>query len=353
MEQKTFLAASPINTAKTDSGNEIGLCAPLSQAVIGNSGIGYETTLQLALKGARVYIASRSSERVNKAISEMRRNSPDLDIHFLKLDLQDLQSIKDTAADFMSRESRLDLLINNAGIMASPWQLTNDGFEVQWQTCFLSHHALTMSLMPLLVAAAQTSGRMDRVRVVNVASDMAFRMGPEAINYEDPNLTGVTGQLAPWRRYGHCKQASIIAAKAITERYQPLGVTAYSLHPGIIKSGLQSHSNSIFGAMTRVAMKVGPTSTPLEGSMNSLFCATSSQAYEHAGRYYVPVQKLDDKANKWLDDPQAVGKLWDLANAFHAFRFFDCCAQPPSSSELDLAREYNITLTTKVKTIMV
>jgi retinol dehydrogenase 12 len=82
--------------------------------------------------------------------------------------------------------------------MASPWQLTKDGFEVQWQTCFLSHHALTMSLMPLLVAAAQTSGRMDRVRVVNVASDMAFRMGPEAINYEDPNLTGVTGQLAPW-----------------------------------------------------------------------------------------------------------------------------------------------------------
>ncbi|KAF4335898.1 reductase [Fusarium beomiforme] len=292
----------------------------------GNSGIGYETTLQLALKGARVYIASRSSERVNKAISEMRQNSPDLDLHFLKLDLQDLQSIKDTTADFMSRENRLDLLINNAGIMASPWQLTKDGIEVQWQTCFLSHHALTMSLMPLLVSAAQISGRMDRVRIVNVASDMATKMGPETINYADPNLTDLTGQLAPWRRYGHCKQASIIAAKAITERYQPLGVTAYSLHPGLIKSGLQSHSNSIFGAMTRMAMKVGPTSTPLEGSMNSLFCATSSQAYEHAGRYYIPVQKLDDKANKWLDDPSAVNKLWELASRQlkeHGFVFED------------------------------
>lgn len=128
------------------------------------------------------------------------------------------------------------------------------------------------------------------------------------------------------RRYGHCKQASIIAAKAITERYQPLGVTAYSLHPGLIKSGLQSHSNNIFGAMTRVAMKVGPTSTPLEGSMNYLFCATTSQAYGHAGRYYVPIQKLDDRANKWLDDPQAVGKLWDLANKQmkeHGFVFED------------------------------
>ncbi|OBS25132.1 hypothetical protein FPOA_05667 [Fusarium poae] len=279
----------------------------------GNSGIGYETTLQLALKGARVYIASRSSDRVNKAIAEMHKNSPDLDLHFLKLDLQDLQSIKATAADFMSRENRLDILINNAGIMSSPWELTKDGHEIQWQTCFLSHHALTMSLMPLLVSAAQVSGRMDRVRIINVASDMALRMGPEVINYDDPNLTDETGRLAPWKRYGHCKEASIIAAKAITDRYHSLGVTAYSLHPGLVKSNLQSHNPTMLGAMSRMMFKVGPSSTPLEGAMNSLFCATSPKVYEHAGRYYVPVQKLDDRANKWLDDAQAVNKLWDLA----------------------------------------
>ncbi|KAM0342570.1 hypothetical protein ACHAPU_009423 [Fusarium lateritium] len=257
----------------------------------GNSGIGFETTLQLALRGARVYIASRSSDRVNKAIEELRQNSPDLDLHFLKLDLQDIQTIKETAADFMSRENRLDILINNAGIMASPWQLTKDGHEVQWQTCFLSHHALTMELMPLLVAAAQASGRMDRARIVNVASDMALGMGPETINYEDPNLTTDTGRLAPWRRYGHCKEANIIAARAITDRYQALGVTAYSLHPGIVKTGLQSHNPSkVFQMVSRVAM-----------------------AFANPGRYYVPVTKLDHRANKWLDDPQAVNKLWDLA----------------------------------------
>jgi NAD(P)-dependent dehydrogenase (short-subunit alcohol dehydrogenase family) len=280
----------------------------------GNSGIGYEITLQLALRGARVYIASRSSDRVNNAIAEMRQNSPDLDLQFLRLDLQDLQSIKDTTADFMSREHRLDILINNAGIMASPFKLTKDGFELQWQTCFLSHHALTMELMPLLISAAQESGRMDRSRIVNVASDMALRMGPESINYEDPNLTDVTGTLAPWKRYGHCKEANIIAARAITDRYQSLGVTAYSVHPGIVKSGLQSHNPSkIFGAVSKIAMTVGPTSTPLEAALNSLFCATSGRAFANPGRYYVPVTKLDDRANKWLDDPQAVNKLWDLA----------------------------------------
>ncbi|KAJ4251477.1 hypothetical protein NW762_011462 [Fusarium torreyae] len=292
----------------------------------GNSGIGYETTLQLALRGARVYVASRSSERVNKAISDMKQNFPDLDLHFLKLDLQDLQSIKSTAVEFMSREDRLDLLINNAGIMASPWELTKDGIEVQWQTCFLSHHALTLALMPLLISAAQMSERMDRVRIVNVASDMAFNMGPKSINYEDPNLTDLTGTLAPWKRYGHCKEASIIAAQALTDRYKSFGVTAYSLHPGLIKSGLQSHSTSILGVMTRMAMKVGPTSTPLEGSMNSLFCATSPKAFESAGKYHVPVGKVDNKANKWLDDAQAVDKLWELASRQlkeHGFIFKD------------------------------
>ncbi|KAF5660485.1 reductase [Fusarium heterosporum] len=293
----------------------------------GNSGIGYETTLQLALRGARVYIASRSSDRVNKAIAELRQNSPDLDLHFLKLDLQDIQTIKETAADFMSRESRLDILINNAGIMASPWQLTKDGHEVQWQTCFLSHHALTMELMPLLVAAAQASGRMDRARIVNVASDMALGMGPATINYEDPNLTNETGRLAPWKRYGHCKEANIIAARAITDRYQALGVTAYSLHPGIVKTGLQSHNPSkVFQMVSRVAMSVGATGSTLEASMNTLFCATSGRAFANPGRYYVPVTKLDHRANKWLDDPQAVNKLWDLATRQlkeHGFHFED------------------------------
>ncbi|KAF5023478.1 hypothetical protein F66182_4478 [Fusarium sp. NRRL 66182] len=292
----------------------------------GNSGVGYETSLQLALRGARVYIASRSLDRVNKAISDMKQTFSNLDLHFLKLDLQDLQSVKSTAADFTARENRLDILINNAGIMASPWELTKDGFEIQWQTCFLSHHALTMSLMPSLVAAAQTSGRSDRVRIINVASDMAIRLGPNSINDEDPNLADLTGTLAPWRRYAHCKAASIIAARAITDRYRSLGVTAYSLHPGLIKSGLQAHNPGLLGAMSRLAFKVGPSSTPLEGSMNSLYCATSPKAFQSAGRYHVPVAKVDDKADKWLEDPQAVDKLWVLASTQlkeHGFIFDD------------------------------
>ncbi|KAK0756229.1 hypothetical protein N5P37_011144 [Trichoderma harzianum] len=215
----------------------------------GNSGIGYETTRELANHGARVYIASRSKTRVDEAIRAMKTGNSGLDIHFLKLDLQDLQSIKTTAEKFSPKETRLDILINNAGIMACPYELTKDGYELQWQTNFLGHHAFTMCLLPLLRSAAQSSHSRDR-------------------------------------------QASIIAAKAITDRYKALGITAYSLHPGLIKSNLQSHDTSFLGI---------------------LYCATSPNAPSYAGRYFTPFGKVGTKENKWLDDAKCVDRLWTLA----------------------------------------
>ncbi|KAM4057620.1 hypothetical protein HRG_014439 [Hirsutella rhossiliensis] len=88
---------------------------------------------------------------------------------------------------------------------------------------------------------------------------------------------------APWKRYGHCKQASIIAAKALTDRYSSSGITAYSVHPGIIQSNLQSHDTSVIGALSRMAMRIAPTSSAVDGARTSLYCATSPKAIEHAG----------------------------------------------------------------------
>lgn len=82
--------------------------------------------------------------------------------------------------------------------MACPFELTKDGYELQWQTCFLGHHALTMSLLPLLHLTAQASSNKDRVRIINVASDAATAMGPDSINYKDPNMADLRGVTAPW-----------------------------------------------------------------------------------------------------------------------------------------------------------
>ena len=99
---------------------------PLILELAGNSGIGYETTLQLALHGARVYIAGRSRDRMKKAMEQMRASSvKQLDLHMLEMDLQNLASVKEAAVAFMKQESQLDLLINNAGVrfLRHPWKL--------------------------------------------------------------------------------------------------------------------------------------------------------------------------------------------------------------------------------------
>lgn len=117
----------------------------------------------------------------------------------------------------------------------------------------------------------------------------------------------------PRKRYGHSKQASIIAAKAITDRYKAIGITAYSLHPGLIKSNLQSHDTSFLGMLSRTAMRIFPTLSPLDGARTSLYCATSPNAPSYAGRYFTPFGKVGTKENKWLDDAKCVDRLWTLA----------------------------------------
>jgi NAD(P)-dependent dehydrogenase (short-subunit alcohol dehydrogenase family) len=179
----------------------------------GNSGIGYQTSLQLALRRARVYIGGRSEERVNKAIEEMRKaaGAVHLDLQFLQIDLQNLKSVKAAAAAFSQKEPRLDILINNAGvrscnvlsesntkliygfqIMGVPFELTVDGYELQWQVNYLSPYLFVSELLPLMLKTASTS-QSDRVRIVNLSSDMVTMLGPKHIQTQDVNMTNHQG----------------------------------------------------------------------------------------------------------------------------------------------------------------
>ncbi|MCJ1395807.1 hypothetical protein MMC18_008693 [Xylographa bjoerkii] len=276
--------------------------------VSGNSGIGNETALQLALRHACVYIASRSSARVEEAIAKMKESAKkvsDLDLHFLPLDLQDLESVKKAANQFMQRESRLDMLICNAGvrtmsefvdhshasseadntyflqIMAVPFELTVDGYEKQWQTCYLGHHALFLSLLPVLQSTATASAVENRVRVVMVSSDAGILMGPKVLNYDDPNMTSAKGPLASWS----------------------------------VTTNLQAADPSFVGTFIRLLVKFAPTTMSIpDGARTTLFCATSAEAPRYSGQYFVPFGKVDSKAEKWINDKAAVDKLWNMSN---------------------------------------
>ena len=189
----------------------------------GNTGIGFETVLQMAKKQCKVYLGARSREKAEAAIAKMKEIDSSVDVVFVQMDLQDLASVKKAAADFSSKEDHLDILVNNAGIMASPFALSKDGVEAQFATNHLGHFFLTNSLIPKLLKSKETP------RVVNVSS-VAHLAAPNVGIYslEEMNDSNTMNNAT---RYGQSKLANILFSKGLNERYGDK-IICNSLHPG-------------------------------------------------------------------------------------------------------------------------
>jgi NAD(P)-dependent dehydrogenase (short-subunit alcohol dehydrogenase family) len=207
-----------------------------------NSGLGYDTALELARKGARVLLACRSKEKTDTAIAAIRREVPEAAVEFVALDLADLASVRSAAAEIAQRCPKLDLLINNAGVMALPLRRTKDGFEMQIGTNHLGHFALTGLLLPQLKA---TPG----ARVVNLAS-MAHRW-TRAMNLDDLNFE--RSRYMKWDAYGKSKLANLLFTFELDRRLKKANIPVLSVaaHPGYSATNLgfagPAMENSAFG----------------------------------------------------------------------------------------------------------
>lgn len=184
-----------------------------------NSGIGKETAIDLARRGGKVYIACRDVRRGEDALREIKEKSGSDDVHFLQLDLASLESVRTFARKFRELESRLHILINNAGIMACPKGFTKDGIEMQLATNHLGHFLLTNLLLDLLKAGAPS-------RVV-IVSSVLHRIG--YIKKDDLNSEK---SYRKWLVYGQSKLANILFTRELSKRLEGTGVTANCLHPG-------------------------------------------------------------------------------------------------------------------------
>lgn len=193
-----------------------------------NSGIGFEAARALAAKGAHVVMACRSAPKADAAMTELRAelNSPSLE--FVTLDLASLTSVAAASDAILGRHPAIDLLINNAGVMALPRRLTEDGFEMQLGTNHLGHFALTGRLLPGLMAA-------DAPRVVQVSS-LAHRIGRVRLD----DLQSERGYTR-WGAYGQSKLANLLFAFELHRRLEASGSTALSVacHPGYANTHLQ------------------------------------------------------------------------------------------------------------------
>ncbi|XP_041853723.1 retinol dehydrogenase 13-like [Melanotaenia boesemani] len=265
-----------------------------------NTGIGKETAVDLAKRGARVILACRDMDRANEAAKDVRKRSGNYNVIVKKLDLASLESVRQLAKDVLASEERLDVLINNAGIMSCPQWKTEDGFEMQFGVNHLGHFLLTNCLLDLLEKSAPS-------RIVNVSS-LAHERGQ--IYYDDINQEN---DYHPWKSYGQSKLANVLFTRELANRLQGTGVTTYSLHPGIIRTELARHFWPAIPLWKRVMYTpiVFLIKSPTAGAQTTIYCAVDESLQNESGLYY------SDCARKAVapqaQDDEDAKKLWDLS----------------------------------------
>ncbi len=204
------------------------------------SGLGEATTIALATRGAHVVVATRDAAKTEALLRSIRERAPAASLEHLPVDLADLASVARAADTFLARHDRLDRLVANAGVMATPLRRTVDGFELQLGVNHLGHHALVGRLLPALLAA-------DAARVV-VVSSAAHRIG--RIDLDDLNWERTRYQR--WLAYGRSKLANLLFVLELDRRFRAAraGAIAVGAHPGYAATGLQTAGPAMQGGLS-------------------------------------------------------------------------------------------------------
>lgn len=278
-----------------------------------NIGLGYETAVALAGLGCHVVLACRNMTKADEARSRILQVHPGASVECMELDLSRLDSVRQFARNYTERHSGLDLLINNAGIMMPPYELTPDGFESQLGANYLGHFALTGLLLPLLTA---TPG----ARVVSLSS-LAHRWSP--IQFDDLQFSkGYSARKA----YGQSKLACLMFAYELQRRLQAAGHSTLSVaaHPGASATNLFQH----FPAIARVFAPVTGLifNTAAMGALPTLYAAlgTDIQGGDYCGPASLnqlrgdPVKVGSNRASR---DVSAAKRLWEVSEHLTQVRY--------------------------------
>ena len=292
-----------------------------------SGGLGLETARAFAARGAHVVLAARDSSKLTLAVAGIRAEHPNANVETLEVDLASLASVRAFAERLLVAHDRVHILVNNAGVMCTPFGHTADGFELQFGTNHLGHFLLTNLIAPALLAAGSA-------RVVNVSS-AGHAMG--TVDFDDPNFEHRAYD--GWASYGQSKTANMLFAVELDRRLRNRGVSAFSVHPGGIQTDLARYmtSDDIGALMARIqasdaAAKAdndgGGTGggggfawkTVPAGAATSCWAATSSDLEGLGGNYcedcHVAPPASDGRGAGYQDyavDPDAAVRLWALS----------------------------------------
>jgi NAD(P)-dependent dehydrogenase (short-subunit alcohol dehydrogenase family) len=272
----------------------------------GNAGIGLECVVRLCQRGATVVMGSRSQTKMGEArqLVEQMCEGRNYTLHTIPLDLSSLASVEEFVREFHSLKLPLHCLINNAGVMACPLQLTTDGHEMQFGTNHLGHFKLTNLLANDLRKSAPS-------RVINLSS--VAHNSPYEGGFRWDDLRGEQ-HYHKWHAYGTSKLANILHARELNRRFKAEGVdvTAYAVHPGVINTDLYRHLGGgaqVYHFLTSWVNKNVP-----QGAATSMYCALAPAAKEGAGGYFQDCNLVPEHAMKpFARSDDLAHRLWDVS----------------------------------------
>jgi len=281
-----------------------------------SNGLGFETARVLAGKRAKVIMAVRSMERGQAAAARLKAAQPDADVQVMQMDLSELASIRAFAEAYRAEYEKLDVLINNAGVMMPPHRRTRDGFELQFGCNHLGHYALTGLLLDRLMQAP-------RARVVTVSS-----LAAQGARIDFDNLDGSKGY-GRWKYYGQSKLANLLFARLLQEKLRASGkdMPSIACHPGVARSNLSSFgSEKESKGLFRFAMNL--VSQPTEmGALPSLYAATEPTV--QGGSYIGPKGRFGSSGHPVdvtgvmdrLYDAETAKRLWQVSEELTGVRY--------------------------------
>jgi NAD(P)-dependent dehydrogenase (short-subunit alcohol dehydrogenase family) len=274
-----------------------------------NVGLGLETARALAAHGASVILACRNLEKANAAKADIQQSASSAKLEIIQLDLADLGSVRQFAANFAGKYQHLDILVNNAGVMAPPLTKTKDGFELQFGANHLGHFALTGLLLEKLLL---TPGA--RVVVVSSAVERGAKIDFENLNGEK--------NYVPFGAYAQSKLSNLLFCYELGRRFQKAGINAVAAaaHPGWTASNLQQNAPQ-FKVLNPIFAQ-----TPTWGALPSLYAATASDVKN--GDYFGPKGFLEMKGSPKRvqstprsHDLELAKKLWDVSESLTGVKF--------------------------------
>lgn len=257
-----------------------------------NSGMGKAAAIELAKTGAHIVMVCRNQARGEAALREVHEKTGNQQVVVMLADLGSQESIRSFCTTFKKKYQRLDILINNAGVILPGRHETIDGFELQFGVNHLGHFLLTNLLLDLMSTSAR----------IIVVSSGAHKIGK--IHFKDINLTK---NYRLWRAYAQSKLANILFTYELSRRLEGTGITANCLHPGAVGTSMGINRESGFGTFITKLLKPF-FQTPEQGAETAVFLATSAEVSQLSGKYFY--RKKEIRSSNRSHDLNLANKLW-------------------------------------------